>query len=553
MYRVVFIEILLILSIVGGCFCAPRTEAWNRVRLMGGDRLSGRLEIKVRGVWRSVCNRGWDEENSLVACRQLGFSGVTTTLLQSKGFEEGAGHMINTRMTCHGNETNILRCPRTTESSCTETDIVVIACQAPVSFNQSVTTKCGPVQFLCTATNTCIPTRWTCNYVDDCGDRSDEQNCEPTTRIPLVTNPFRLVDGQGPWEGRLEVKYADIWGTVCDDGFDIMAADIVCRDLGYEGARSLKKFGNGHGQIWLDEVNCVGNEISSTKCRRNNFAVNDCVHSEDVGVVCYPHKTCGTSSVPLTSRKIVGGQTANAGSWPWQASIQMVLPSGQYDHYCGGTLIQEEWVLTAAHCFDKLHNVDEFRVVLGDHRLSVAEKHEQTFQIRSVTVHDDYHPGHHEHDLAIVKLVGAANLSDTHVNTACLPRKSTSRISSAGYTCYATGWGVTEGTGDRDYLREVRLPIYRNAACRQFYGTKVTDNMMCAGYDFGGKDSCRGDSGGPLVCKASGHDDWTLVGVTSWGEGCALAQHPGVYTRTKKYVNWISEYVFGGRITRTYR
>ncbi|OWF48483.1 neurotrypsin-like [Mizuhopecten yessoensis] len=549
MHSVAFV---VILAVVGRCTPAPRTEAWNRVRLVGGDRYSGRLEVKVTGVWGTICNKGWTNANARVACRHLGFSGTVNSLLHSDQYDLGTDHTHPVRLSCSGSETDLGRCTRTVDITCSHNDVVGIECQIPRPIRSSVFTRCGPRQFRCPASNKCIPSRWRCNYVDDCGDGEDENRCEPKTNIPMVADPFRLVGGRGPWEGRLEVMYASLWGTVCDDGFDVTAADIVCRDLGYEGARSVHNFGAGRGQIWLDEVNCIGNETSLTECRRNNIAVHDCQHSEDVGVICYPHKHCGIQNIPVVSRKIVGGQAANSGSWPWQASIRMTLPNGHSDHFCGGTLIHEEWVVTAAHCFDTLHSLDEVRVILGDYRLSVTEKHEQTFQIRSIAVHEDYHQGHREHDIAIIRLMGVANLTNTHVNRACLPRNRTMRFES-GYMCYATGWGDTEGTGDQDVLRQVRLPLYSDAACRQFYGSRVSSNMLCAGYDFGGKDSCRGDSGGPLVCKEAGRRKWTLVGVTSWGEGCASVGHPGVYTRTQKYLRWIREFVKGDRKTRTYR
>ncbi|XP_060064195.1 neurotrypsin-like [Ylistrum balloti] len=545
------VNIVFILAVFGLSESAQRTEAWNRIRLVGGNRYGGRLEVKGNGVWGTVCNKGWTDADALVACRHLGFSGVVTSQLQRDQYDVGTDHIHLMRIACSGRETAITRCARTIDKTCSHSDDVGIECQVPRPMRPSVSTRCSSTQFRCPTSNTCIPARWRCNYVDDCGDNADENQCEPTTSLPMVADPFRLMNGGGPWEGRLEIKYANIWGTVCNDGFDITAANIVCRDLGYEGARSVQSFGSGRGQIWLDEVSCIGNETSLMNCRRNNLAVHDCRHSEDVGVVCYPYKPCGIQNIPVVSRKIVGGQTANPGSWPWQISLRVILPSGRYDHFCGGTLIHEEWVITAAHCFDSLQSLDEIRVVLGDHRLSVTEKQEQTFRVRSVTVHEDYRKGHHAHDIAILHLVGAANLNSSHVNTVCLPSDANTQFES-GHRCYATGWGATEGTGDQDVLRQVRLPIYRNSACRHFYGSRVTDNMLCAGYDFGGKDSCRGDSGGPLVCKASSGHKWTLVGVTSWGEGCARVGHPGIYTRTQKYLKWIQDFVIGGRTTHTF-
>ena len=99
----------------------------------------------------------------------------------------------------------------------------------------------------------------------------------------------RLVDGNGPYEGRVEVFYNGVWGTVCDDYWDLKQANVVCRQLGYEKAKTAERspaFGQGNGKIWLDEIQCTGNEISLTQCDHDGWGVHDCSHSEDAGVVC---------------------------------------------------------------------------------------------------------------------------------------------------------------------------------------------------------------------------------------------------------------------------
>ena len=99
---------------------------------------------------------------------------------------------------------------------------------------------------------------------------------------------MRLV-GHTPYSGRVEVQYNGTWGTICDDSWDLQDANVVCRQLGYHGALSAPHqaaFGRGTGQIWMDDVQCVGNELSISLCTHNGWGVHNCVHNEDASVVC---------------------------------------------------------------------------------------------------------------------------------------------------------------------------------------------------------------------------------------------------------------------------
>lgn len=250
-----------------------------------------------------------------------------------------------------------------------------------------------------------------------------------------------------------------------------------------------------------------------------------------------PHQ--GPPTVPnkesLLEPFIVGGQNADPGEWPWQARVN----PGPY--LCGGALINEGWVLTAAHCvFDANGNVfspGQVNVVLGDHSKSSADGTEQNKTVSSVIPHPDYNPATNDNDVALLELTTPATIIPGQVET--IPLNDNDSIST-GTLATVTGWGTTSfGGTTADILQEVTVPIVSNQTCNTSYGS-ITANMICAGYQQGGKDSCQGDSGGPLVTP-DGSGGWKHVGVVSWGNGCAFPDYYGVYARTSKFVTWIED------------
>ncbi|XP_066304145.1 trypsin-like isoform X2 [Branchiostoma lanceolatum] len=237
--------------------------------------------------------------------------------------------------------------------------------------------------------------------------------------------------------------------------------------------------------------------------------------------------------------KIVGGHEAVPGSWPWMVGVQL---SG--GHYCGGTLISDRWIVSAAHCFFG-RNLALFEAVLGEHSIQTEESYEQRIELAEVIFHDDYDPKTKRNDIALLRLAEPARLNQ-RVSPACLPEEDVNVGS--GSTCVVTGWGDTEEPETQydvyqlmsDVLLEAEVPIVSYWSCRHRLPGYDVDrtSQVCAGYTEGGVDTCQGDSGGPLMCESrDGH--WFLYGITSYGEGCAQPRTPAVYTRVPAMVAWI--------------
>ncbi|NXC31491.1 ACRO protein, partial [Campylorhamphus procurvoides] len=253
--------------------------------------------------------------------------------------------------------------------------------------------------------------------------------------------------------------------------------------------------------------------------------------------------TCGLrpmiSGDDQGNTRVVGGTNAQTGAWPWLVSIQNPVTPGT-GHLCGGSLISIRWVLTAAHCFTDARNIHSWRLVIGATRLTDPGPGAEVRHIKRVLIHEEYNPADQSNDIALLELDRPAHCN-RHVQLGCLPNASMNVPEMN--VCYVAGWGdTTEGAQQTsDVLQEAQVYLIDVSVCNSsnWYAGDVHTHNLCAGYPEGGIDTCQGDSGGPLMCKDDDADNFWIVGVTSWGKGCARAKRPGIYTSTQNFYNWI--------------
>uniref|UniRef100_A0A674IX02 trypsin n=1 Tax=Terrapene triunguis TaxID=2587831 RepID=A0A674IX02_9SAUR len=225
-----------------------------------------------------------------------------------------------------------------------------------------------------------------------------------------------------------------------------------------------------------------------------------------------------SAAAPQGVDRIVGGYECSPHSQPWQVSLNVGY------HFCGGSLITDQWVVSAAHCCP-----DSMQVILGDHNIQVFEHTEHLMRIETIVWHPSYDYQTLDHDIMLIKLAHPVR-TDAYVQPVSLP----TACPAAGTSCVVSGWGNILSDVFSPYnLQCVNIPILSNAACEGSYPGMITSTMLCAGYLEGGKDACQGDSGGPLVCNGE------LQGIVSWGVGCAQKDQPGVYTKVCSLLPWI--------------
>ncbi|XP_039254872.2 MAM and LDL-receptor class A domain-containing protein 1-like [Styela clava] len=236
-------------------------------------------------------------------------------------------------------------------------------------------------------------------------------------------------------------------------------------------------------------------------------------------------------------KKIIGGVQTSQYNYPWQVAYYVTESTTKSHYFCGATLIDRYWVITAAHC---PHLGDVHNIVIGDFDLYTDEGTEQEIIVDAIFLHEKYKFSEDlVGDIALIKLRYPARSSKS-VQPACLLKPEETPFKT-GEVCVTTGWGRVEANkpGIERYLRQVEMPIISNKQCQATFWSIYTihNSYVCAGGT--GGNSCRGDSGGPLLCKRD--DKFYLVGITSWGDTRCKTNIPGVYTRVQSYNKWMDK------------
>ncbi|TNN02445.1 hypothetical protein fugu_009932 [Takifugu bimaculatus] len=359
--------------------------------------------------------------------------------------------------------------------------------------------QCEKDQFAC-KNGLCKPNLWVCDRVNDCGDWSDERLCS------CEKNEWRCGDGMCLPQDLVCDNKRD-----CEDGSDEATCETStgsCSDFTYK----------------------CKNEVCINKLNAECDRIKDCSDNSD-------EATCDCGTRPYKLNRIVGGQNAEVGEWPWQVSLHFQT----YGHVCGASIISERWLLSASHCFvtnsPANHIAANWLTYSGMQDQYKQDGVEQR-SVKRIISHPDYNQMTYDYDVALLELSEPLEFTNT-IQPICLP--DSSHMFPAGMFCWVTGWGaMREGGQKAQLLQKASVKIINDTVCNVVTEGQVTSRMLCSGFLSGGVDACQGDSGGPLVCfEESGK--WFQAGIVSWGEGCARRNKPGVYTRVTKLRKWIKD------------
>ncbi|GAA6235702.1 suppressor of tumorigenicity 14 protein [Lates japonicus] len=368
--------------------------------------------------------------------------------------------------------------------------------------SDEINCKCSAESINC-KNGLCKPVFWKCDGIDDCGDGTDELDCGGCKAGQVACKNNKCVSEKNRCDGRDD----------CGDGSDELncerGSDISCTDLTYR---------------------CKNNKCIS-KVNPECDGTQDCDDGSD-------EENCDCGRSMFKTSRIVGGQDAEEGEFPWQVSLH-VKSSG---HVCGASIISPNWLVTAAHCVQddgktRYSQPGTWEAYLGLHTQRNINSVVVKRNLKQIIPHPNYNSYTFDNDIALMELESPVPYSD-HIRPICLP--ASQHDFPTGNTVWITGWGATrEGGFAAQVLQKAQVRIINHSVCNNLMGGQLTSRMLCAGVLSGGVDACQGDSGGPLSSPSGTR--MFLAGVVSWGDGCARRNKPGIYTTVTKFRGWIKE------------
>ncbi|XP_025957513.1 complement factor I [Dromaius novaehollandiae] len=438
-----------------------------------------------------VCDSEWTMNEANVACRHFGFelgaeyyesnSNITKSALNSSQCFQ---------ITCRGLETRLAECYIREKSRDSNEGFVSLQCHENVR-------DCSADEFRC-VNNKCISLRNTCDGINDCGDLSDELCCKACRGNSFHCRSNICIPNK----------------NVCNKEADCLTEEdetqLLCAD-------------------------------------RKKDVENHSMDKERKMIKTFlPQITCGLTNHTLTRRKrIIGGEVAKKGEFPWQVAIRETGSEGA-TVYCGAVYIGGCWVLTAAHCV-RANRVHLYRIWIGLLDTIQFNRETDTHKLKRLIIHEKYNAATYENDIALLELkgFGRGECSLKYTIPACIPWSE--YMFKPGDKCKVSGWGLEKGYTKQYVLKWGNVNLFQN--CSELYPGRFFKEMACAGTYDGSIDSCKGDSGGPLVCFDEENVAY-VWGIVSWGENCGEPGHPGVYTKVSSYYDWISRHVTRSLISR---
>ncbi|VDP05014.1 unnamed protein product [Soboliphyme baturini] len=383
-----------------------------------------------------------------------------------------------------------------------------------------------------------------------------EESIEFNERLQPICLPTEEVEDRKPCVATgWGVVVPTIFRDVCNDQYhywQMVDKSMIC--AGYEeGGRDTCQGDSGgplsclnkNGEYELHGITSWGEGCASPK--KPGVYTNVHMFIKWIKDNLWSHQLLSLDNRLSSHYRIIGGFEARPNSWPWQIALLFINRQ-----ICGGVLVSNDYVVTAAHCIEYKNLPSLYKVLIGQHNLHSSK--ENVVKVDRIWKYPGYgRPMQTSNDIAVLKLKEKLTFNQK-VNSVCLAERDVADNTQ----CVVSGWGRTDELcvnllhsvlgNDGSRLQQTVVPIINSGICNdgQHYNGAIDDSMICAGYENGGKDACQGDSGGPLVCPA---DDgrWILCGIVSWGYGCARPQKPGVYSRVSKFSKWIMKIIKGNR------